>query len=675
MKKVLLCMLMAGLMMPAVAQRSPSVKNGAMITHISEECDLGISQPVMLPIGPETAVQAKWWGYAGISKSYDRQTQGSVYPMVQMHDDGFIGCTWTTEDNTVPFQGSSNPLRGVAYSCSKDGGKTWSWDVNDPETQENRIGGIPLYWPSYAQWGANGEVVLARSADTYDYNGMQILNGLVLLTRENKGEGEWNLTVVPYPEEFDPGVTGVMAWARMTTSGPNHQYIHIMSPLRTPVSGENLKHPVYYYRTQDGKTWDVEAASVPEMVGQEWPDGYAYTDRINFAVRGNTVACSFISMGGHGYVLRSYNNGDEWECIKFFNSPILRHLTTDDYADSIYCPAMGCVALDNNDKIHLAFSVIRSRNSDTPGTVSYWPWAWAQFLSYWNEDMPMIDGETDFSTAKIAHLLLGYPEESGYHGEYFDWDLSTEDQLYVKSITPKMPVIGYFIPVIDDHYYTFLDDFQEWAGKSYGQIGMFTSPQMAADENNTMHLVYLGLLDGGSDGDNWFRHPFHTSTPDGGKTWTDAKYLASNNLGLIDQEFAYLTLIGAEPARHRILMMAQTDAYAGVYTYYGDPPPDHSNPTNNFYQIFSVYDPVAINELGTSSLTMSVRPNPASGQVRVEFEGKGNITVYNMLGQTVYHAENVENQKDIPLNNLTSGVYFVTVRAGNAVATQKLVVK
>jgi hypothetical protein len=46
-----------------------------------------------------------------------------------------------------------------------------------------------------------------------------------------------------------------------------------------------------------------------------------------------------------------------------------------------------------------------------------------------------------------------------------------------------------------------------------------------------------------------------------------------------------------------------------------------------------------------------------------------------MLGQVVYHVENVENKKDISLSNMTIGVYFVTLRSGNATATQKLIVK
>jgi hypothetical protein len=73
---------------------------------------------------------------------------------------------------------------------------------------------------------------------------------------------------------------------------------------------------------------------------------------------------------------------------------------------------------------------------------------------------------------------------------------------------------------------------------------------------------------------------------------------------------------------------------------------------------------------------MTVYPNPASGEATVSLEGKkGDITIYNMLGQVVYHAENVENRQTISLNNMTTGVYFVTVRSGNATATQKLIVK
>jgi hypothetical protein len=85
-------------------------------------------------------------------------------------------------------------------------------------------------------------------------------------------------------------------------------------------------------------------------------------------------------------------------------------------------------------------------------------------------------------------------------------------------------------------------------------------------------------------------------------------------------------------------------------------------------------NPTAIEVVSVSS-NMNILPNPASGQATVTFNGKGNITIYNMLGQTVYHVENVENEKVIPLNNLNSGVYLVKVQSGNNSVTKKMVVK
>jgi len=661
--------------MPAVAQEKSLMKESKKVTMqiMNEACDLGISNPGILPVNSRgTLVDADGWKSAGVSKIYDRQTQGSVYPMAVVHDDGFIGCTWTNED-CEPFEGEgSTPLRGVAYSYSTDGGLTWSWNINDETTQENRIGGIPLYWPSYAQWGKHGEVVLARSADTYEYNGIQIVNGLVLLTRETKGEGDWTITPLPYPEGTSDATGYVMAWARMTTSGPNHEYIHIISPMSQPTANAYFPDytiPNFYYRTQDGKTWDVEGALVPEMVNNpSWTD--SYSDVISFAVQGNTVAASFMKFGSNGYVIRSRDNGDTWESIKFWDNPVNYDYTLADYSDTVYAPNNGCVALDNNGKIHLAFSVVMVLNSDTDGSISVFRGFLTSFLSYWNEDMPMVDGDALCRKDRIQPTL---------YEEYFDLNYPDEERFYVYSKVPKWPVIGYYTPKDDEHLMLIDPNIvMEWAASAYGSAGSFAFPQMAFDKNNKLHLVYLGLLDDGQQGEHWLRHPFYTTTADEGTTWTETEYPV-NFVGVINQEFAYLTLAG--PYDDKMYLMAQTDPYAGVFTGYGTPPVVDHPASNNNFTVFNLDDfptppppPPGIDGIGTTSFPMIVQPNPASGQATVKFAGKGNITVYNMLGQVVYHVENVENQKDIPLN-MASGVYFVTVRSGNATATQKLVVK
>jgi hypothetical protein len=633
---------------------------------VSKASDSGLPVPGVLPINPKgSLVDVSGWVSAGFSDTYDCQTQGGVYPMAKLHDDqSFIGCIWTTSD-APPIPGNPDGSnRNVGYSYSTDKGKTWS-------EHENRLGEISVYWGSYAQWGKNGEAVMARSFYDHEYEGVQIKDGLVLFTRETRGEGDWTITPVPYPADSHPAY--FMAWGSMTTSGDNHQYIHIITPMSTRDVPGALYHgystPMLYFRTQDGKTWEIEGEVVPEMMGQEWEAESYYADGTSWAVQGNTIACSFINLGSHGYVVRSHDNGNTWEGIKFFDNPVRNELTPDDYLDSVYAPAVGCVALDNNRKIHIAFAAIRTMNSAEDG-VSYWPWAFAQFLSYWNEDMGTIDGDTKFNTPDILPLLMGYNED----GKYFDWEKSTDNNLYVISTVPEWPVIGYFIPVRDDHYYTFLEDAEEWAGKSYAQAGMFSFPQMVFDVNNTLHLAYLGLLDGGNDDSRWKRHPFYTTRTEDG-TWTQTEYLV-NTVNLVDYEFAYLTSAGI--GDEQWYLMAQVDQYAGTHIPAGiGPPSDHDPVKNNFY-FFHIDGlppiPPAINEI--DALNMTLAPNPASGQVTVNFEGiKGNITVYNMLGQVVYHAENIENKKDISLSNMTTGVYFVTLRSGNATATQKLIVK
>jgi len=676
MKKILLCMVLAGLMMPVMAQEKRQMSDKQMKTlSVIKSTDSGLPVSDMLPVNPTRfLIEVDEWFSIGEAVTYDLQTQGAVYPMAKLHDDkSFIGAIWTN-NNAPIFPGNPDGNnRSVAYSFSTDGGKTWSWDKE--EGREMRLGGIPVYWGSYAQWGPNGEAVMARSFFKHEFNGIQIEDGIVLFTRETRGEGDWTITPVPYPDDANP--LFFYAWGAMATSGEQNQYIHIMTPMSTRDLPAQQYHgynePVLYFRTQDGKTWEVEGQVVPEMVGQEWGRDSNFSDGFSFASQGNTIACSFISIGSHGFVLRSLDNGDTWESIKFFDSPIQGHLTPEEYGDSVYVPNVGCLALDNNGKIHVAFSMICAKNGDAPGGYSYWPWAWAQFLSYWNEDMPMMNGDEEYNIRVIPPLLMGFPR---YDGDYFDWDQSTDDQLYVKSTIPKWPVIGYFTPVMDDHKYTFLDDAQEWAGSSYRQAGMFSFPQMAFDVNNKLHLVYLGLLDGKGEDDRWFRHPFYTTySNDESKTWTQTEYFISD-LDYIDKEFAYPVLAGL--GNDKMYLMTMVDDHAGLHIPAGQGAPSDHGPMTNYFTGISLapVPTTSIPEIEKTSIAMTLIPNPAvSGQTKVIFEGKGNITVYNMLGQTVYHAENVVREKEISLSNLTTGVYFVTVRSGNAMATQKLVVK
>jgi hypothetical protein len=301
---------------------------------------------------------------------------------------------------------------------------------------------------------------------------------------------------------------------------------------------------------------------------------------------------------------------------------------------------------------------VAAENNENDGYITIYSGITASFLSYWNENMELIDGATGFVDDKIGTKVY----------DYFDWELSDKDKLYVKSSVPEMPVIGYFVAG-DDHYFYMEQEGYPWCSTCYGSGTAFSFPQMAFDANNKLHLAYLGLLNGsGKDGSYFLHHPFYTTTADEGNTWTQTEHLV-DNVEYINQEFAYLTLAGID--NEKVYLMAQVDPYPG--TYIGS---CQSSPTDNLFMFFSVkIETTAINEIEKPSLSMTVAPNPASGTATVTFDGKGNITLYNILGQTVYHIGDVENEKIIPLNNIPVGVYFVTVRSGNTTATQKLIVR
>jgi len=532
-------MLMAGLIMPAIAQEK---------------------------------VEVDGWKSIGTTQSYDRQTQGSVYPMTQRHSDGFIGATWTNEDNP-PFSGSTTPLRGIGYSYSTDGGQTWS----EPES---RVGGIPIYWPSYAQWGANGEAILGRSADSYTHQGTQIKDGLVLLTRTNKGQGAWTIRTIPYPAGTPLENGWIMAWARMITSGENNQYVHIMTHTRSgngDVPYQGYTTPVFYYRTSDGGvTWDHEAVLVPEIAGMEWgqyPECPVFTDKISMAQHGDVIAASFISLGDHSYILKSVDNGNTWTATKFYDAKVHYYGTPQQYAETCYAPCLGTIAVDNFGMVHVAFAVQLVSNSEEAGNVPYYTGATTSFLSYWNENMATLS--SDDYTLEVIDVVMD---------ELIDVENLMNGTIYVKSTTPKWPIIGFYTP---DPWYgnTFIidnDAIQDWGTSSYGIAGLFSFPQMVFDENNTLHLAYLGIISCGIDGYNrWYRHPYYTATPNGGENWIPREYLV-NYIDVIDQEFAYLTLAGIDDNKW-LYLMAQVDVYAGTYTPYAGYSPDHASTLNHFY--------------------------------------------------------------------------------------------
>jgi len=133
---------------------------------------------------------------------YDLQTNSNTQNRIYAFEDGTVGATWT--------QGLDDPNfadRGTGYNYFD--GSAWG----DMPTE--RIEAVRNGWPSYANWGANGEITCSHTGGA---------DGLILSRRENKGTGEWEYSYLQGPDG-NPD----LLWPRMVTGGENNDVIHVIA--------------------------------------------------------------------------------------------------------------------------------------------------------------------------------------------------------------------------------------------------------------------------------------------------------------------------------------------------------------------------------------------------------------------------------------------------------------
>lgn len=85
-----------------------------------------------------------------------------------------------------------------------------------------------------------------------------------------------------------------------------------------------------------------------------------------------------------------------------------------------------------------------------------------------------------------------------------------------------------------------------------------------------------------------------------------------------------------------------------------------------------VWQPTGINN--TEEKNFNLYPNPTNGIAKITIDGAGVIVVSNMIGQTILTQE-INNNYDLDMSGQNAGLYFVTARTNNGVATLRLVVE
>ena len=555
---------------------------------------------------------------------YDLQSNTSMQNRLYVYPDGTAAGVFTFGEDFPNFAND----RGTGYNYFD--GTDWG-----PYPTEHVEDGIRCGWPAYAPLGENGEIVVTHSGN--------VDVGLVFNKRDEKGTGDWTQFTFQGPDGHD------LLWPRMTTGGVDHSVIHLIA-ITTPVANggteyEGLDGAILYSRSSDGgETWDIEN----ELLDGLGSDIYASWDGDTYEIqaKGDVVAFLIGDSWRDLVLMKSTDAGENWTKTTIWDN-LYKDWTTGTVTDTFYC-ADGAKSLtfDNNDMVHVAFGINRAWSEDGSGQ-SWYPGVGG--IGYWNENRPT------FSNNKHSLDPYNHP------------DSELEDNYSLIGWTQDMNGNGE------------LDIL--WDNIALYYIGLSSQPQIHVDAENKIFIGYSSVTETFDDGNQTFRHLWMRTSPDLGTTWGDFHHLTSNLIHIFDENVFPAM---ASYSDDGVYLSWQTDDQPGLAVR-GDDDPYGEN-FIRFMKIFKA-DVVGVSETAELISQNDVSqnfPNPFNGtsSVIVNLRTKSDLSleVVNITGQRVFETKSKAaytgaNVLTIDASNLTPGVYFYTVRAGESTVTKKMIVE
>jgi hypothetical protein len=548
----------------------------------------------------------------GMSK-YDLQTNSSCQNRIYLHPDGTIGATF------IMSHLESYTDRGTGYNYF-DG---TDWDAQPAA----RIESVRTGWPSYAPFGANGEIVVSHQFALFPMR---------ILTRETKGTGPWTETTLD-PPSGAPGID----WPRMITSGPDHTNIHIIALTPPTASGgvvyQGLDGALVYNRSLDGgTTWDGWAI-LDGMTSSDYPgisaDTYAWADP-----KGDTLCFVVGDCWYDQFIMKSTDNGATWTKTIIWPCPY-NFWAGGDTTGIFYCPdGASAVALDKQGKAHVLFGLQRGMG-DEAGAKWWYPFT--DGLIYWNEDKPELPEVLD----------PVWLDENGY-------------------------VIGW----LQDTMVWYADPTQ----LAYYYLSLSSMPQLAADNDGKVFALWSGVTTL-TDPDNYMlRHLFGRTSVDGGSTWMDEIPDLTGDFLYTWTECAYPSLSPTSDATWWYLLF-QGDDLAGSFVQ--APTQGQTAVTDNSMFFLKTYkNPVGVNEnpvnSGKAINVSPAYPNPVADRTTIKLTAlkpvNVNIEITSITGQTLraYDLGKLRegvHPVEMDLSNLRPGAYQYTIIADHERVSGKLV--
>ncbi|MEI7980944.1 MAG: T9SS type A sorting domain-containing protein [Bacteroidota bacterium] len=551
---------------------------------------------------------------------YDLQTNESIQNRLCVFPDGTMAGTWTTSAQDATFSD-----RGTGYNYFN--GTNWMPLVT------TRIETVRAGWPSIEPWNGGGEIVVTHQSATTQ---------LVKCTRTVKGTGAWTQSLIPKPT----GVSGLV-WPRTITSGPSNNYIHIVVCSGPTGNGgtvyKGLDPALLYYRSLDGgATWDKLAIQLPGLdssnykgfAGDEYAWGSPKGDTIYFAVGGSYTDT---------FIMKSTDNGDTWTKI-----PILSNGHKKIPAGTTYLAPWksvdGAVAceMDLNGVIHFSSGV---GGGFVEASTQYIQTGF-NGLIYWNTTMPMLRDSLNLDTLDVHGQLLGYYSDGPNPGDTLN------------TVT------------------------------SY-RIALTSFPQISIDAANNLYVIYSGVTweNPSPEGIN-YRHIFGRAKFHDKATWSSDPIDLNAGILYYGQEFVFASM-AKRIANDKLRILYQTADQPGTAV-------GTTGTTGSiaFHDNFMQYREIPGNTFWPTGIDGNLTvnrnpvsqnyPNPVNGitYFNVNLDKGANVTVEvsNIMGQKIMNIDKGfmyagVHRMTIDGTQLSSGIYFYTVKINNETFTHKMIVE
>lgn len=686
MKKVLFVSLAMAVAMTGFAQRvnvSTAMKNASATAQKPSELRIadGSQAQGMQFNMPQHMVQTsnRNRGYEEemtMYTNYDLQSNSALGNRMASWADGTVAITATWDPSGV----SSFPDRGTGYNFY-DGGFS---DFPEVRQEPMKSG-----WPSIAACG-EGEVLASHAT------------GVNLYYRPTKGQGDWEL-IYNWGNDF-----GAPTWPRVVCSGPNDEYIHIVMCKQISMPDGSLDNHIYYVRVKhENGNWDIPAEmndfpGINNDLDGDYRNQLSADDYV-LAANGNNVACMFSAYTTEVFYMISHDNGETWERQIIAPFPILgadgqpvHAIAFDDYpdgmTDSIHTSDNShSIAIDDNGVVHAVFGLFHWKVADAD-SYTYWP-AYGYGILYWNSNYTNELGGNQI-------LPFGQSAVDAAHTEWMDNGIGytliperIEEIAAQDGQDANLHVFGW----IDDNNNGTYGEYDNVTGASwhYRSLGACTMPAIAVDGMGNLGIAWSVWSEARICGETNFpyRSAFVTLRDYTG-TWFDNAYNLSTGF---DHELSevYPTFAATRAYNGEFWFGYSEDDHQGLYLDISDTYPSSNggdmteniiwavkvvpSPEDPGLETWAVEEHNAINPMTTTR----VYPNPATDVLNLEVNASQSsemsVSVFNLMGQKVMEQQvNLNtgiNTTNISTSDLSSGIYFVTVKANGYENTMKFVVK